>query len=981
MNSPTPEFHPGSLVSARGREWIVLPESDMDTLRLRPLGGGEKDESLLYLPLERQPVRPATFPWPRVDQASNHSASQLLLDALQLKLRNGAGPFRSFGNIAVEPRAYQLVPLLMALKQATIRLLIADDVGIGKTIEAALIAREMLDRGEVQRLTFLCPPHLCEQWQRELAERFHIHAPVVRTATAARLEKDLPPGASLFDAHPFTVVSLDYIKSERRREAFQRFCPEFVIVDEAHTCTHGGQGRQQRYQLLKGLAENADRHLVLLTATPHSGDENAFYNLLGLLRSEFTALKDLPAGSRTDLRDELSRHFVQRRRPDIAEWQDSSMFPERKTSEVTYRLTGAWGQLFNDVLTYARELVERAEGRALQEQRMNWWAALALLRCISSSPAAAVNALRTRLNGAIAPGDDRELTLEGSRSSDRLRLEDIDQQGEERVLDGREDALSTDDIEPAAQTEETARLQELIAAAERLAAPGNDPKLEQLQAHLQGLLKDGFLPVVFCRYIATAHYLADFLRAKFKDVTIKAVTGEFTPGEREAAVEELGESDRRLLVATDCLSEGINLQNLFTAVVHYDLSWNPTRHEQREGRVDRFGQKAREVRSTMLYGEDNPVDGAVLQVILRKAESIRKELGVLVPMPDDEGKLTQALLNAVLLRKTNPVGKVAQASFDFGEPAREIEAAWQSAREKAARNRSIFAQRRLKPEDVLPEWRKSAAVLGGEDDVARFVARAVAKLGVPLEECRRLPGLGSAQPAPQGGQENLGRPGVFLGAHHKLNIDQLPLTVRERLAADGFIGTLRVSFHQPPAAGSLFIHRTHPIVAALADTLLERALEETADASDADAVARAGAAFVGHVGLRTTVLLLRLRHQLSVTRGAATRLMLCEETIAVSVAGSGHPAVLAPDAARSLLGAEAVRNMPPPIRDRHLRQALDMLPAWTPQLAAMAKERAQALLQDHRRVREAAEAKGTYQVTASLPVDVMGLYVLVPSLS
>jgi len=941
MNSPTPEFYPGSLVSARGREWIVLPESDLNTLRLRPLGGGEKDESLIYLPLERQPVRPATFPWPRVDQARNHSASQLLLDALQLKLRNGAGPFRSFGNIAVEPRAYQLVPLLMALKQATVRLLIADDVGIGKTIEAALIAREMLDRGEVQRMTVLCPPHLCEQWQRELAERFHIHAMVVRTATAARLEKDLPPGTSLFDAHPFTVVSLDYIKSEKRREAFQRFCPEFVIVDEAHTCTHGGQGRQQRYQLLKGLAEDEGRHLVLLTATPHSGDENAFYNLLGLLQSEFTALKDLPPGARTDLRDELSRHFVQRRRPDIAEWQDTSMFPDRKTTEVTYRLTGAWGQLFNDVLGYARELVERAEGRALREQRMNWWAALALLRCISSSPAAAVNALRTRLNGAIATGDDHELTLE-----------DIDQQGEERVLDGREDALSTDDIEPAAQTEDTARLQELIVAAERLAGPGNDPKLEKLQAHLQSLLKEGFLPVVFCRYIATAHYLADFLRTKFKDVTIKAVTGEFTPGEREAAVEELGDSDKRILVATDCLSEGINLQSLFTAVVHYDLSWNPTRHEQREGRVDRFGQKAREVRSTMLYGEDNPVDGAVLQVILRKAESIRKELGVLVPMPDDEGKLTQALLNAVLLRKTNHIGKAAQASFDFGEPAREIETAWQSAREKAARNRSIFAQRRLKPEDVLPEWHKSAAVLGGEDNVARFVARAVAKLGVPLEDYR---------------------------GHHKLNIDQLPLTVRERLAADGFIGTLRVSFHQPPAAGSLFIHRTHPIVAALADTLLERALEEAADASDADAVARAGAAFVGNVSLRTTVLLLRLRHQLSVTRGTVTRLMLCEEMVALSVAGSGIPEVLAPDTAQSLLGSEAVRNMPPPIRHRHLQQALDMLPAWAPQLEAMANERAQALLQDHRRVREAAEAKGTYQVTASLPVDVMGIYVLVPA--
>ncbi|MCM8610806.1 MAG: helicase SNF2, partial [Candidatus Accumulibacter sp.] len=132
-------FQPGSLVSARGREWIVLPQSDGDTLHLRPLGAAADDATLIYLPVERQPVTPASFPWPTVGQASNHAAGQLLRDALQLKLRSGAGPFRSFGNIAVEPRAYQLVPLLMALKQAVVRLLVADDVGIGKTIEAALI--------------------------------------------------------------------------------------------------------------------------------------------------------------------------------------------------------------------------------------------------------------------------------------------------------------------------------------------------------------------------------------------------------------------------------------------------------------------------------------------------------------------------------------------------------------------------------------------------------------------------------------------------------------------------------------------------------------------------------------------------------------------------------------------------------------------------------------------------------------------------
>lgn len=940
MNAPTPEFLPGSLVAARGREWIVLPESDTETLRLRPLGGGERDETLIYLPLERQPVQPATFPWPTVSQARNHAASQLLLDALQLKLRSGAGPFRSFGNIAVEPRAYQLVPLLMALKQPTVRLLVADDVGVGKTIEGALIARELLDRGEIQRMAVLCPPHLCEQWQRELSERFHIQAAVVRSNTADRLERDLPPGTSVFHAHPFTVVSLDYIKSERRRESFQRSCPEFVIVDEAHTCTQAGQGRQQRYQLLKGLAAHPERHLVLLTATPHSGDEEAFFNLLGLLRPDFTQLKDLPVGQRTDLREDLSRHFVQRRRPDIAEWQDTSMFPDRRTAEITYKLTGAWGQLFNDVLTYARELVERSEGQGLREQRMNWWAALALLRCISSSPAAAVNALRTRLMGARGE----------AAADDTASLEEFEAQASDRVLDGTDDALSTDDIEPGAQTEDGQRLQTLRASAAALAGQQNDPKLAKLQEHLALLLKDGFQPVVFCRYIATAHYLAAALQEKFKSVTVKAVTGELTPDEREAAVEQLGESETRVLVATDCLSEGINLQGLFTAVVHYDLSWNPTRHEQREGRVDRFGQKAREVRSTMLYGEDNPVDGAVLHVILRKAESIRKELGVLVPMPDNEGKLTQALMNAVLLRKGSATSYQAELDL-WGEPAKEIDLAWQSAKEKAKQNRSIFAQRRLKPEDVLPEWRKSAAALGGEPEVERFVSRAATQLGAPLQQVKQ---------------------------HFKLLTEHLPAAVRERLAAEGLVGTLRIDFHQPPAQGAAFVHRTHPLVAVLADTLLEQALDDAPTSNDDAQVARAGVAFVAQVPLKTTVLLLRIRHQLTVTHGASTRLLMCEEAVAVSASGADSFAELPPDQTRALLGAEATRNLPVPLRDRQLQSALDALPSWQPQLEAIAKARAQALLLDHRRVREAADSRGSYQVTASLPVDVMGLYVLLP---
>jgi len=176
----------------------------------------------------------------------------------------------------VAPRAYQLVPLLMALRLPVVRLLIADDVGIGKTVEAGLIVRELLDRGELDKFAVLCPPHLVEQWTEELRTKFDIDAVAVTAASAARLERDLPTSQTLFDAYPFTVVSLDYIKADKRRDSFAQACPPMVVVDEAHACVGGERGRHQRYELLQRLAADPDRHLLLLTATPHSGDEAAF---------------------------------------------------------------------------------------------------------------------------------------------------------------------------------------------------------------------------------------------------------------------------------------------------------------------------------------------------------------------------------------------------------------------------------------------------------------------------------------------------------------------------------------------------------------------------------------------------------------------------------------------------------------------------------------------------------------------------------
>ena len=919
------DFLPGNLVRARGREWVVQSDSRRDWLRLRPLSGAD-DESIALIPeLELQPVEPATFDWPDPERAGNHAAALLLRDTLRLTLRAGAGPFRSFGNIAVEPRGYQLVPLLMALRLSIVRLLIADDVGIGKTIEAGLIVRELMDRGEIARLAILCPPHLVEQWQAELDTRFNLQAVALTSASAARIERELPHGVRLFDHHPVVVVSLDYIKSERHREQFLATAPECIIVDEAHTCARSGAGKQLRFELLQRLARNEQRHLILLTATPHSGDETAFYNLLSLLDPRFAALQGRMTAS-DPLRQELARHFVQRRRKDIVEWQtethDGRGFPRRMKTELTYQLSGEWGALFDAVQDYCRELAETIEQQQQQGgARLIWYATLALLRCVASSPAAAVKALTTRLEGAVL-GD--------------ALLSD------ERLHDGEADDLSGSDLEPPAQVQDASRLQTLIAEARRLSGKAGDPKLAALIRHVDLLVKDGYHPVVFCRYIATSHYVAEHLKTAFPKATVDAVTGELTPEERRARVDDMEDTEQRILVATDCLSEGINLQHLFTAVVHYDLAWNPTRHEQREGRVDRFGQQASEVRCTMIYGQDNPVDGFVLNIILKKGEAIQKELGVLVPMPEDDARINQALVKAALMKRSDGRASSPQTVFDFGEPEQvlaPLQAQWRDALEKAKANRTVFAQRRIRPDEVLPEWHKQQQALGTQADVQRFLQSACVRLGAPLE-------IGRKQTA------------RFLPQH-------LPEALRQRLADEGVSASQLIDFIE--------LHRSHPLVGLLAQHLLEGAL-----GGESTLAARCAATLTDDVEVVTTLYLLRLRHQLSYVRRREPFQMMAEETVALAVQGRNTPQWLVDDSVNRLLECTPSGNLPAEAVQREVRTALDFLAAHPQQLQALARQRANALLADHQRVREATRDVGQYSVSPCLPVDVMGVYVLLP---
>jgi superfamily II DNA or RNA helicase len=935
----------GSVVSARSREWVVLPGSSEELLHVKPIGGHESETTAIIPDLET--VTPATFDLPDPQQPGNFRSGRLLFDAARLAGRDNATALRAISRINVEPRAYQLVPLLMALRQDVTRLLIADDVGIGKTVEALLIARELLDRGEIQRIAVLCPPALAEQWQREMKEKFHLPAELVLAATAKRLERRVPGGLSLFEHLPITVVSLDYIKSDRRRNEFVRTAPELVIVDEAHTCTPaGGSATQQRYHLVRDLAADPDRHMLLLTATPHSGNVGAFDALIGLI--DTSLVEEGSALSSDAARRRLARFFVQRRRPDIQRYlEQDTAFPTRASGELSYTLSAAYRAFLDDVLRFARTRVGRTDADS-RERRIAYWSVLSLLRAVSSSPRAAAATLRTR--AAVDEAENAGQADEIGRSTVMdLALEDEGDAVDLVAGADTPDSLPSDN--------DRRRLRELARAAAEL--EDHDAKRDAALQRVKALLKDGANPILFCRFVDTAHYLGTYLREKLpQTVRVETVTGEIPPDEREERVLSMADAEKCVLVATDCLSEGVNLQDAFQAVVHYDLAWNPTRHEQREGRVDRYGQRATTVYADALYGSDNPVDGMVLKVLLRKHKTIRSTLGIAIPVPVDPNDVLNALLENLILREEltgTSTSTTGQLEFDeFEEDIRRNTATmhqqWDAAAEQEKQLHTRFAQlSTIRPEEVAPIVQDARSVAGDSATVARLLENAV----------------------------GLYRGTVRAETAGTLTVDPagLPRALRE------ILGTVPATFSLNGARrGATTLYRTHPVVADLASYVLDDALSGAAIAARS-AVIRSTA-----VSQQTVVAILRVRYDLTQGGGGRrNRTDLVEDILPVAwfpgAPGDAQtqPRLLDQAEAATLFDAPPAGNVPAPLATQRLERIIASISDIIPALNAVADARAEEVARGHQKLREGMRrSTATVTVTAHHPPDILGLYVLLP---
>ncbi|MDZ5459031.1 helicase-related protein [Azohydromonas lata] len=948
----------GSLVTHRGRDWVVLPSSDPELLLLQPLGGGEDEITGVWLPLGETPPRAVRFEPPSAADLGDFATARLLHDAARLALRHAAGPFRCLGKLSFRPRAYQLVPLALALRQPRARLLIADDVGVGKTVEALLIARELLERRLIRRFAVLCLPHLCEQWQAELRAKLDIEAVVLRSGTQARLDRQVSGDTSVYEHFPFQVVSLDFIKSDARREVFAAQAPELVIVDEAHACARpagAAPAQQQRHHLVARIAARGE-HLLLLSATPHSGKAEEFGSLLGLLRPGWERL-DLPTATAAQ-RAELAGHLVQRRRADVRHWLgEDTPFPEREACELRYALSPAYLALFHRLLAFTRGLV--APGACGQASgRARFWAALGLLRGAMSSPAAGLAMLRKRLSRLDEAPSQAAATAHAIPEDDLFFATVADAgQGPEREVAG------SASLQCAPWTHTQRRhLRELAQALQPLAGVQADHKLAATAAQLLAWLR-GPAPlgvVVFCRYLETARYLgehlAPLLQADLPRLALEVVTSELADEQRRQRIATLGRARRRVLVATDCLSEGVNLQEHFSAVLHYDLPWNPNRLEQREGRVDRFGQPAATVSTCLLYGADNPMDGVVLDVLLRKVREIHRATGLHVPFPEDSGAVADTIARALLLDPQRGLSTRQGAQgllFDFSDDAagaaalRAVDRELDEAVAQGQAARDALAAHALRPADIEADLREVDEALGDPPAVQRFILRALADL--------------------------LGVHVAAQGAGWRVGTAHLPPTLREALPGADSAEAVSVSFHSPTPAGFAYLGRNHSFVERLCRLVLDNTLARQGPRAARAAVMRTPA-----VAVKTTLLLLRCRTVLAVEQGGQQ--LVAEEMLLWGWRGAASRGELLNTAqARVLLeSAGAASDLSPQARAAFLDHELCQLPRQAEALAALGEARAGHLVSAHERFGALVQAQRCRVLRPLLPMDVLGVYVLLP---
>ena len=704
---------------------------------------------------------------------------RLATEALRTHLAHAFDPQYAVSVSQVDPLPHQLDAVYRhMLPLPRIRFLLADDPGAGKTIMAGLLMRELMQRNDVQRVLVLCPKALTDQWRRELWERFRERFTILTGDSVAAMF-----GQNAWAEHDKVVASVDLAVQDHIRPGIENAEWDLVIFDEAHKLSayrYGAAGKidkTQRYQIAEALAKRT-KHLLLMTATPHKGDDENFRLLLALLdETVFASL----SGARRAIEGDHSPYFLRRMKEAMRHFDGRPLFLPRHVTTAQYPLSPAEQALYDAVTAYVASGLELAE----RTKNRNVGLALTVLqRRLASSLHAITRSLERRRDRL---SDELAATRAGKRTAARETValpEDPDEAYEELGDEGDDLVSSASNARTAAELEaEVAKLTELIARAHATMRAGPERKLEEFRRVLdtEAVRDRNEKILVFTEHKDTLDHLTGKLREW--GFTVCNIHGGMRLQDRIAAEKEF-RGPVQVMVATDAAGEGINLQ-FCRLMVNWDLPWNPNRLEQRMGRIHRYGQEY-DVQITNLVASTTR-EGEVLIRLMGKLDRMREALGhdqvydVIASILDGGRVRLDSLIREAILNRRSMDDLLAE--IEYVDTAAAVAAAKEALGEALATSVIDLAaidleqrdskERRLTPEYVERFFVDALRHLGGRAHAASEATWRIEH--VPLETRQRA----RAKHAGETGAENrlvtfrkerlrLDPPAEFLGPGHPL---------------------------------------------------------------------------------------------------------------------------------------------------------------------------------------------------------------------
>lgn len=624
----------------------------------------------------------------------------LLTRATELSLAFEYDHLLSLSNSRINLEPYQVEAVHEVVNAPKQRYLIADDVGLGKTIETGMILKELDARDRADRVLIVSPAPLTFQWRREMKEKFDQQFWVYDSTEVQNIDDNIGRHKSPWEYNDRVITSIDYIKQEHVRNELRDVEWDVIVVDEAHKLSKTSDNTTQRYKVGKILSEQCES-MLLLSATPHNGDRERFWRLIQLLDKYMFA-------DPADINSErLQDVMVRRGKEKILDADGDRVFKPRKIDTLKVEFTEEEQELYDAVTNYVKTEFNMAKN---QKNRAVGFAMIILQKRMVSSVAAIYESLKRRLQALkteqdlIENGDAEkyEQVMEDPESLDAHDFEDLEERLETAYLK-----------DPELLAEEIETLESLVEKAEEVVNSETDSKGKRLKNMVDKILDEDEdeRVLIFTEYRDTLEYLRDTVLKEYTDQGIVTeIHGDVSMEVRENREQLFRKGEKQIMLATDAAGEGINLQ-FCHLMFNYDLPWNPNRIDQRIGRLHRYGQD-RVVQIWHLL-IDGTREGEIFERLQSKVTTIEEDLG---QMSDVLG----SLLENVNLEDLIMQAVTEEESIDEAET--ELDRAIEERKEMMDQTEELLMSlREFDIEESLDVIEKSQEITFSNDDIERFV--------------------------------------------------------------------------------------------------------------------------------------------------------------------------------------------------------------------------------------------------------------------